>query len=51
MDGQQDRSTNSKAARMTDWKHLKLGSAIPMKLNFQGCIQFVCSLNARAKGI
>lgn len=51
MDGQQDRSTNSKAARMTDWKHLKLGSAIPMTPNFQECIQFVCSLNARTEGI
>lgn len=46
MDGQQDRLTNSEAARMTDWKHLKRDSA-PIKPNFPESIQFVCCLNAQ----
>lgn len=47
MDGQQDRLTNSEAARMTDWKHLKRGSAAPIKPNFPESIQFVCCLYAQ----
>lgn len=49
MDGQ-DRLTNTKAARMIDWKHLKLGSPVPIKPNLLEYIQFVCFLNVRTKG-
>lgn len=47
MDGQQDRSTNSKAVRMTDWKHPKPDSAFPMKVNFPWNVFNLCHSSIR----